>query len=137
MDVKKVLIGGILGGVVYFFLGWLLWGVILKETMAAPADIQSVIEIPEEEMRISFMAISCIVWGIFIAFIFNKWASISTFMGGLKGGAIIGVFVSLTVGTAMYSMYTFTSLQNIALDTITNAVASGITGGVIGWYLGR
>jgi hypothetical protein len=58
-------------------------------------------------------------------------------MGGLKSGALIGIFVSLTIGTAMYSMYTFTSLQNIALDTITNALATGIMGGVIGWYLGR
>ena len=137
MNIQKILIGGVIGGVVYFLLGWLVWGILLREAMAIPADIASVIEIPEDEVRMSFMALSCILWGIFLAFIFNNWASISTFMGGMKGGALIGIFVSLVIGFSMHAMYTFTSLSNIALDTIGNAVASGITGGVIGWYLGR
>ena len=137
MDTKKVTIGGILGGIVYFFLGWLIYGILLRGTLALPAEISAVIEYPPEEMKISFMIISCLALGLFLAVIFNRWAGISTFTGGMKGGAFIGLSISLIVGTSMLSMYRFGSVPNLIIDMVANAICMGIAGGVVGWFLGR
>jgi hypothetical protein len=137
MNAKKMIIAGLLGGVAYFFLGWLVWGILLMDIITYPEDMVQVILIPEEEMRISFMIISCLAYGLFMAYIFNKWASISTFKTGAQAGAMIGAAFSIIVGTSMHSMYTFTSIPNIAFDTLANLVTSAIVGGIVGWYLGR
>ena len=137
MDTKKILIGGIIGSVVYFFLGWLVYGILLKETLAIPEEMSAVIEYSADEWKMSFMIISCLAQGWFLAFIFNRWAGISTFIGGAKGGVIIGAFISVIVGTSMLSMYKFGSVPNLVIDVVANAICMGLTGGVIGWYLGR
>ena len=33
MNYKKIIIGGIAGGIAYFFLGWLVYGILLANFM--------------------------------------------------------------------------------------------------------
>jgi len=137
MDTKKFALAGLIGGVAYFFLGWLVYGILLMDLMAIPEEFKSVIEYPEEEFRISYMIMSCLASGFFITFIFTKWANISTFKTGAKAGAIIGLFISFMVGTSMVSMYKFALMANTLYDMVGSAITLGLTGGIIGWYLGR
>ena len=55
MDTKKFVLAGLIGGVAYFFLGWLVYGILLMDLMAIPEEFRSIIEYPEEEFRISYM----------------------------------------------------------------------------------
>ena len=137
MDTKKFLLAGLIGGVAYFFLGWLIYGILLRDLMVLPEDFKSIIEYPEEEFRISYMIMSCLAFSYFITFIFMKWAGIKTFKTGAKAGAIIGLFVSFSIGTSMVSMYKFALMANTLWDMLGSAITVGITGGIIGWYLGR
>jgi len=61
----------------------------------------------------------------------------STFVGGLKAGALIGVLISLSVGLSMASMYKMSSVELTLMDAVGNAVCSGLAGGLIGLYLGK
>jgi hypothetical protein len=133
MNTQKVLIGGIIGGVVYFFLGWLVWGVLLKDMMSAPESVAR----GDENFIMWAMIVSCIVYGLFLAYIYNKWAGISTFSTGASAGALIGGVLSLFIGLAQHSMLNYVSLQQVALDVVASAVVTAIIGGIIGWYLGR
>ena len=38
MKTNKILLGGIVGAVAFFFLGWLIWGVFLTDFMQANYD---------------------------------------------------------------------------------------------------
>ncbi len=136
MDTKKFILAGIIGGVAYFFLGWLVYGILLGDLMTMPEGFSN-IEYSEDEFRISYMIMSCLAGGFFLAFIFMKWAGISTFKTGAKAGAIIGLFISFMVGTSMVSMYEFALMANTLWDMLGSAVTLGITGGIIGWFLGR
>lgn len=136
MDFKKLSIATLLGGITYFLLGWLVYGLFVNDLMALPQEFASVMY-SEAEMKIGLMAASCLVWGFLITYILQKWAGISTFSSGFIAGATIGALVSLTVGLSMASMYKFGNIQNILIDTVANGIISGITGGVIGWWLSR
>jgi len=102
-----------------------------------PAEMKAVVEYPMEEFKISLMILSCLVWASLLSYIFIKWAGISTFSVGLKAGAIIGFLYALAMGFSMASMYKFASVPNTLINAVGEVVCSGVTGGVIGWYLGR
>lgn len=137
MDWTKFSIVALIGGVVYFLLGWLIFGIILMDLTAVPDEIAQVVQIPMEEFKMSYMIISCLLMGILHALILMKWAKISTFMDGLKISGLVGGLISLAVGLGMASMFKLNTLDQIGLNAIGDVVASGLTGGIMGWYLGR
>lgn len=137
MNVGKMLLAAVVGGVVYFLLGWLVYGTLLASVFEPAAEMKAVIARPQEEFKLGSMLVSCLAWGGLLSYIFARWAGIRTFTSGATAGAIIGALVSLCVNTSMYAMYTFVTTTQIGADLVMSAVISAITGGVIGWMLGR
>ena len=137
MNTNKLIVASLLGGVTYFFMGWLVYGIVLRPLTAMPSEIASVVEFPEEEFKMSLMILSCIVYSGLLSYIFLKWAGISTFISGAKAGATIGVLISLSVGLSMASMYRISTIETTLFNGVGELVCSAIVGGVIGWVLGR
>ena len=48
MKITKIVIGGIVGGISFFFLGWLIYGVLLMDFMSEFSN--TTFNRPEEEM---------------------------------------------------------------------------------------
>ncbi len=136
MNIKKLIFGTIIGGIVYFLLGWLVFGILLKDLISVPPEYSNIL-IPDEEFKISLMFISCLVWGLLLSFIFHQWANITSFIGGLKAGAIIGFLVSLSTGLGVASMYKFGNVSNVIIESLASALTTALVGGAIGWYFGR
>lgn len=134
MNTNKILVAGLIGGVFSFFFGWLLWGIIFKDMM--PAGMATVAR-AESDMIMWAMIASSLLWGIFMAYVFVQWANISTWQGGAKAGAIMGLLISAAYDTSFYSMTTLFTLQDIVLDVALNTFFVGAMGAVIGWWLGR
>ena len=137
MDWTKFLIGSVLGGITYFLLGWLVYGILLYDLTALDPDVAAVVQYSEDEFKMSFMIIACIITGALYTLILMKWAKVSTFMGGFKVTAVIGVLITLSVGFSMASMFKMNSIDQIFINAVGDIICSGVTGGVIGWYLGR
>ncbi|KAA3637549.1 MAG: hypothetical protein DWQ02_06590 [Bacteroidetes bacterium] len=136
MNFTKLFVGTLIGGVVYFLLGWLVYGILLMDVMSIPEEFNSILY-SEEEFNMVFMAVSCLVWGLLLTYVLLSWGGIKSFGAGLLPAAIIGALVALSLGFSMASMYKFSEVPNVLIDSVATAVISGITGGVIGWYLGR
>jgi len=132
MNWSKLSIATLIGGVVNFLVGWLVYGILLKDAMPLPEGISR----PDDQMNMGFMIVSCLAYTALIAYLASR-IGISTTQSGAILGAIIGALISFSVGFGMAAMYTFGTVQNTLVDTGANAVVSAITGGVIGWYLGR
>ncbi len=130
MNTNKILLGALAGGVAYFFLGWLVYGILLQDIFSSPAAVT------KEPLEMWAMAVSCLLFGLLLSFIFGRWASISTFMTGAQAGAIIGGLASAWIDFSLFSMYNFVSLQQTLIDIVVGAVVAAITGGVVGWVLG-
>ncbi len=124
MNAKKFLVSGIVGGIINFLLGWLLYGIVFEN------------QFPIEEgevMNIPMIAAGSIVLGLFVAYIFTKWAHIYNWMTGVKAGAILGLFLALywnffiNVKKATVDI----NWQIFGLDTVLTIAMTAITGATI------
>ncbi|MBK8611603.1 MAG: hypothetical protein IPL84_17105 [Chitinophagaceae bacterium] len=136
MSIKKVTIAGITGAVVSFLLGWLIYGLLLVEFMAEHTN--AAFMRPEAEMIWWAMIASNLFWAILLAYIFNRWANITTVASGISAGAIICLLVGLAYSLGYYGMSTiYTDMTGLAIDIIAGTVMGAVVGGVIGFVLGK
>ncbi|HNX44618.1 MAG TPA: hypothetical protein PKI35_09300 [Bacteroidales bacterium] len=129
----KFIASGLFGGIINFFLGWLVYGKLLMPFLNANTIHYEGLT---KEMPVLWMlVISCLATGYFLAFIFKRWAGISTLKGGLIGGLIIGFFIAVMYDFSLMSMWNLYNLKAILVDALATVVIYGITGAAIGWGL--
>jgi len=128
MKTKNFVVSGIVGGIVDFLLGWLFYGIIFKDFFPNPE---------ENSNTMIMIFLGCLTFGLFIAYIFTKWAQITTFATGAKAGAIIGLFVSLFYNFFNLAMDSSITTQIVALDVAISIVMTAIIGAVIGAVNGK
>jgi len=134
MKWTKVLFAGVMTGVFAFFFGWLVFGIIFPDsTDYGVAGLGR----PEGEMVWWAMIASNLLWGLFLAYVFIRWASISTWWTGFKAALVIGFLVTAAFDTGMYSMTNMFSLSSMLLDILINTVYTGILGAFAGWIIGK
>jgi len=125
MKTKNFLVSGVVAGIFNFLLGWLFYGILFKDIY------------PEgENMNLVFTFLGCLTYGLFIAYVFTKWAGITISLTGIKAGAIIGFFTSLSMNFFMYSNRTV-NYQSMALDVVITVVISAIMGAAIALINGK
>lgn len=72
-----------------------------------------------------------------LAYIFGKWANITTFGAGLQGGLMIGLILGFGYDLTLYGTTNISNLTATLVDPFVVGVMMGLSGGVIGWVLGR
>ena len=137
MGTNKILISGLVSGIAVFLLGYLFYGVIFMNTMEGMTGTATGVMREMDAMVWWALIVGNLIWGFLLAYIFGMWANISTFMGGLKGGAIIGLLAVAAFDLTMYATSNITTLAGSILDIVIFTVIMGIAGGVAGWMLGR
>lgn len=130
----KVLVGGLIGGIVFFLLGWVLYGMLFKDAMNACTTCQR----PMESMMFPILGVGQLFFGLFVAYVLGKWSSVSTFGGGAMAGGVMGLLMSIGWTMTVYATSTmYTGTACIIYDILINIVMWTIVGGVVGWWLGR
>ncbi|TWO31971.1 DUF1761 domain-containing protein [Seonamhaeicola sediminis] len=128
MKTKSFLVAGVVGGIVDFLLGWLFYGVLFKDTFPQPE---------ESSQTMLFIFLGCLTFALFVSYIFNNWAQISTLSTGAKAGAMIGVFMGLFYNFFNLAMNSEFNLQLAAIDVAISIVMTAIIGAVIGLVSGK
>jgi hypothetical protein len=124
MKTNRILLGGLTGGVVFFLLGWIVYGMLLMDYMTA--NCKQCAARPMPEMILSNMAL-----GFLIALVLS-WSETKSIMAGAKVAGIIGLLLSLSIDLSFYSMTTmYSSLIPIFVDVAAYTVMSAITGTAI------
>ena len=122
-----------MGGISFFFLGWLIYGVLLMDFMSEFSN--TTFNRPEEEMVWWAMILSNMASGFIFSIIFG-WLNNKTIIGGVKIAAIIGGLFALSIDLSFYSMTTlYSSFTPIIVDIIAFTIMSAITGGIIAWVM--
>ena len=116
MKIKNFLIAGIVGGIIDFLLGWLLYGILFRD------------QFPGEMPNMLFIFLGCMTFGFFVAYIFTKWASITNFTTGMRAGAVIGLFTALMSNFFMRSNSLNVDYSNMLLDIAITLVMGAIVG---------
>jgi hypothetical protein len=134
MKASKLLLGGLAGGVVFFLLGWLIYGIILMDFSSANYNQCS--NRPEEDMIWWAMILSNFAYAYLLAFIMY-WMKSGGVLTGLKVGAIAGFLMSFAFDMGMYSMTTmFINPGAMFVDVIAYTFMAAISGLVIGAIMG-
>lgn len=128
MKTKNFLVSGIAGGIADFLLGWLFYGMIFKDSFPQPE---------ESTNSMVMIFLGCLTFGLFIAYIFTKWANISTAATGAKAGAIISLFIALAMNFFNMAMDSTATIQTAALDVAIGIVMGAIIGAIIGAVNGK
>ena len=125
----KILRGTIFGGIAFFLIGWLVWGILLMDFSMNNYD-QSVYK-PEEEMIWWAMIFSNLILALFLT-LFMKWGQAKTIIDGMKIGAIFGALYALSIDLGFYSMTKMLlNASAILVDTLAYVVVCGLTGLII------
>jgi hypothetical protein len=128
MKIKNFVISGVVGGIVNFLLGWLFYGMLYKDFFTQD----------EATMHMEFIFLGCLVYGLFIAYIFTKWVAITQAATGAKAGAIFGFFYSLSLNLFMLSNAKHgNTYELMIIDLAISIVMTAITGAVIALVNGK
>ncbi|MCF6130592.1 hypothetical protein L1S35_12985 [Flavobacterium sp. AS60] len=129
MNVKNFFIGGIVGGIVDFLMGWLIWGILLKDTFPKPEGAG-----PENML---FIFLGCMCFGFMLSYIFAQGEGVSQWMAGIKLAIGIALFMSLA-NNFFYSMYKDTmDVKLVAIDVVASIVVSAVVGAAIAFTNGK
>ena len=132
----RVLAATVAGGIAFFILGFIIYGLILDPMVMKPNMI-TYPGLMNETPVWAPLVLANFVSAFLLAYIFDKWATISTFVGGLQGGAIVWFLISLSYQLMFISFMNMSKNYTPAIADVLGAlVMGGIGGGVIGQVLG-
>jgi len=124
----KILRGTIFGGISYFLLGWLVYGILLMGFLSTNMN--------QCAARTDEMIWWAIILSNFTAALlqtlFLKWFGAKGIIDGLKIGALFGSLYAATVALSSWSMTTmYTGLSALIVDIIASTVLFAIIGIII------
>jgi hypothetical protein len=122
----KILKGTLIGGIIYFLLGWLVYGMLLADLMATNSN--QCANRPEAEMIWWSMILSNLIYAYFLTMIL-KWTGAKSLIDGLKTGALVGLLFAATIDFSLYAMTTmFNNLGAVIVDLVISTVLTAIIG---------
>jgi hypothetical protein len=134
----RVLVATLVGGIAFFITGGVVYGLVLDPMLMKPNMTADALKLINDPPIWAPLILANFVNAFLLAYIFDRWAGIRTFVGGMKGGAI--VFGLMAVGFQLMFM-AFMKIMNgympAVADVIGSIVVGGIGGGVVGLVLGK
>ena len=130
MNTKKFLIGGIVGGVVFFLLGYLIYGVLLQNFMQEHPGTATGVQRDMKEFQWWALVLGNLLSGFLLAYIFAK-ANVTSLVNGLITGGIIGFLMSASHDSVTYGVSNLLSKRGVVADIIAFTVLSALAGAVI------
>lgn len=136
MNSKKFLIGTLVGGISFFLIGYLFYGVALtgfftKHSTAPAGSMKAMNEILWWALILGNLAEAAL-----LTWIFQRIGSIQSFSRGFSTGIVIGFFLGLSFDLIRYATGNNVDLTATLADVAVEAVMNGIVGGIIGAVLG-
>jgi len=122
----KILRGTLFGGIVYFLIGWLVYGILLMDLFSA--NMNQCAARPQGEMIWWAIIVSNLTSALLLT-LFLKWSGAKGILDGLKIGALFGFLVALTFDLSSWSMTTmYSNFGLLVADVAVSTVVLGIVG---------
>lgn len=136
MDTKKFLTGTLVGGIAFFFLGYLIYGMILMDFMTSHGGSATGVQRTMDEFVWWSLIVGNLASGALLSYIFLKWADVSSFGGGATAAAAIGLLMAAAFDFTMYATSNLMDLTGLVVDILAATVMNALAGGIIGAVLG-
>jgi hypothetical protein len=132
----RILIAAFAGAVIYFLLGWLVYGILIVDFFAAHSMMQYYVGLEKMPPNLIGIFISGFAFCLLLATIFGNWANITTLKNGAMAGTAIGLLIGIYVDMSLYSTLNLYGRQVVVVDVLLNALFGAILGALIAWILG-
>ena len=138
MNTNKFLIGGIIGGIANFLLGWLVWGILLMSFMKEhTTEAGKAVMRADENMIWWALILANLMLGFLLSYILNK-AGVMSAGTGAAIGAVVGLLMTAAIDLFNYAFMDLSnSATTMVVDVLASTVVTAIVGAIIGWYNGR
>lgn len=125
----KILRGTIFGGIAYFLLGWLVWGILLMDFFSA--NMNQCASRTDGQMVWWAIILSNLVFALLLTLILH-WARAKTIVDGLKFGALFGLLYGSGIAFSYWSMSTmYLNAGAMVTDILVSTVVMAVVGLVI------
>ena len=88
---NKTILGGLAGGIAFFLLGWLMYGILLPKIMTDCFSMDC--SRKEEDMVWWALIASNLIWGYALSLILS-WSTTRSFSMGMQKGALIVLIIA-------------------------------------------
>jgi hypothetical protein len=134
----KIALAALVGTIVYFGIGWLVFEGLLGKYMSANTTQIVGFKKSEEEASMVMLIVSCAAYALLLAIVMGNWTQVNTFKEGAILGATVGILVATMTNSYWYSTsHFFNGFAPLLVDIAAAGVTVGIMGGVIAWVLGK
>lgn len=132
----RVLAATVAGGLVFYILGFVLFGIVLDPVMKNYMnEFPGLMKTPMPDML--FLPLWNLAMAFLFAIVFEKWASIRTFRGGLNGGFILMLIVTFIIDfNYLAFMNIFKGPIGVIIDIVAATALGTLAAGVVGAVLG-
>jgi len=131
----RIIRGTVFGGIAFFLLGWLIYGVLLMDFFSV--NMNQCAGRTGGEMIWWALILSNLITALLLTLIL-KWSDAKGAKDGLQTGAIFGVLISLSIDLSYWSMTTmFNDFISLLVDVVANTLMIALTGMVITLLWGR
>ncbi len=135
MDIKRFIIGTVVGAITLYVLGYLIFDLALAEFYAANAG--SATGLVKDPQVIWAVALGTLSYAALLTLAIGTWAGSTTIVEGLKIGAIVGFLMWFSVDFILYGIENVSNLTATLVDPLLELIRAGISGGVIAAVLGK
>jgi uncharacterized membrane protein len=133
MNTKQWVLGTVIGAVVIYAVGYLIFTVLLGDYYAANSG--SATGVMRDSQIVWALAVGALAYAALILYAMRSQAGSVNVVSGMKVGAVVGF---LLWATADFSLYGITNMSNLTvtmLDPFAEVVHGGIAGAVLGALL--
>ena len=134
MSSIRFVIAAVVGGVVLFLAGGLLYGVATVSFFAANQG--SAVGVMKEPVDYVHLALGQMVLGLYLTVVIGKWAQAGGLATGLKIGAISGLLIGLGYDLTLFGTTNMANITAALVDPLIAMVQMACGGAAIGVVLG-
>ena len=135
MNTKKFLIGGLVGGIVYFLLGYLFYGKLLSDFFHSHAGTATGVDRAMDQFEWWSLILGNVLGGCLLSYVFIK-SNVASAGSGLVTGAVIGLLTTSSYDFISYGVFNTMTTTSVLGDICTSTVMSAIAGAIVGWVCG-
>jgi len=135
VDIKRLIIGTVVGAITLYILGYLIFDLALAEFYAANAG--SATGVVKDPQVIWALALGTLSYAALLTLAIGTRAGSATIVEGLKIGAIVGFLMWFSVDFIHYGIGNVSNLTATIADSLLELIDAGISGAVIAAVLGK
>ncbi len=134
MNIKKMLIAGMVGGVLFFLLGWLVYGILLKDYFLKNTGAAG--NLGRADILMLTVLLGSLLQGYTYSYVFTR-ANVASLKDGMITGGILGFLIISAFDCMMYGTTLILSKHSLVGDIAASTAIAIIVGAVMGLVLDK